>query len=289
MSGFSAEWLQLRESLDHTSRDTSTVLAELGEFASRDIKQVIDLGCGTGSNLRWLLPLLGHGQQWACIDHDNGLLAEMPKRLASAYAGRAQIKTDGSTLRISSPAFSANVMRLHADLAASVEHLEIPDSSLVTASALLDLVSASWVSKLAVRCLAHRAHILFALTYNGRMEFVPQDAVDAELTSLVNRHQRKDKGFGPALGPNANDATGRIFTDLGYRVSSADSRWQLGPDAIELQTELLDGWLAAALEMDDAGEKSLRAWHGRRLERIRGGVSAMSVGHRDLVGTPPAQ
>ena len=86
---------------------------------------------------------------------------------------------------------------------------------LVTASALLDLVSEPWLCALANRCAECGAAALFALSYDGRIACSPEDPDDGAIVSLVNEHQRTDKGFGPALGPDATDAAERCFGDLG--------------------------------------------------------------------------
>src|SRR5260221_693568 len=95
--------------------------------------------------------------------------------------------------------------------------------ALVTASALLDLVSEEWMGPLAARCAAAGASVLFALTYDGRIVCTPEDPEDAAIVALVNEHQRTDKGFGPALGPAATDAAERVFAQAGYRVQRARS------------------------------------------------------------------
>src|SRR5690606_32828246 len=108
-----------------------------------------------------------------------------------------------SGVRIEGPGFTCDAERVEADLAAGLDRLPLPQGGLVTASALLDLVSAEWLGGLAVRCAQADASVLFALTYDGRMRFSPVERGDDRVRTLVNRHQRKDKGFGPALGPLA--------------------------------------------------------------------------------------
>ena len=63
--------------------------------------------------------------------------------------------------------------------------------------------------------------MLFALNYDGRIKCAPGDPDDAAIVALVNRHQRTDKGFGPALGPDAPGLAERCFATLGYRDCSA--------------------------------------------------------------------
>ena len=54
VSGFAAAWLALREPYDHAAR--SAALAERFAAAVGNAPHLIDLGCGTGSNLRYLAP-----------------------------------------------------------------------------------------------------------------------------------------------------------------------------------------------------------------------------------------
>src|SRR5690606_35877728 len=121
------------------------------------------------------------------------------------------------------------------DLAASLEKLALPRHSLVTASALLDLVSADWLRRLSAFCAEAEAAVLFALTYDGRIEAMPRHPDDELVRELVNRHQTTDKGFGPALGPAAAAAAVDAFVERGYEVTSAPSDWRLHPGQRELQ------------------------------------------------------
>lgn len=154
----------------------------------------------------------------------------------------------------------------------------------MTCSALLDLVSEAWLRELAERCRHAAAAVAFALTYDGRMTPAPTDTWDAEALALFNRHQRSDKGFGPALGPAAAEAAVRIFAERGYALATDASDWRLGPAETRLQAALLDGWLAAAAEIAPDSRTELTAWHARRRAFLSAGHATLLVGHRDLVG-----
>src|SRR5262249_24266661 len=88
MSAFSAAWLDLREPVDHRSRDPA-LAEQLGHYLTgAGPSTVDDLGCGTGSNLRATAPLLGPEQHWTLVDQDQVLLDTAVARL-SAWADRA--------------------------------------------------------------------------------------------------------------------------------------------------------------------------------------------------------
>jgi hypothetical protein len=164
--------------------------------------------------------------------------------------------------------------------------MTLPHAGLVTASALLDLVSAEWLGSLAGRCAEAGAAVLFALTYDGRMHFAPAERGDDRVRTLVNRHQRTNKGFGPALGPLACRKTLGAFATKRYTLRTESTDWRLGPEASGLQTALLDGWLAAAAEIEPGDRPMLEEWHRRRRDHVERGRSWIVVGHVDVSGAP---
>ena len=157
---------------------------------------------------------------------------------------------------------------------------------LVTASALLDLVSDAWLRRVCERCQAMDAAVLFALTYDGCIRCTPIHHFDETIAALVNRHQRSDKGFGPALGPGATTAAANHLTALGYEIGVTPSNWNLTPDQHALQRELIDGWSHAAAEMRPDEAAAIDAWRLSRLTDVDRGRSFLTVGHQDLIGLP---
>jgi hypothetical protein len=117
--------------------------------------------------------------------------------------------------------------------------------------------------------------------------FTPGDEDDEPIRQLVNDHQRRDKGFGPALGPTATDFAEDAFTALGYRVQRDRSDWIVRADAPELQRELIDGWARAAIEIAPARTASIDAWRTRRVMHVTTGRAALRVGHEDLAAWIP--
>lgn len=279
MSGFSADWLRLREPADTAARDASLVALH-----SRAEITIVDLGAGAGANLRYMAPRLGGAQTWTLVDHDAALLAAA--RTATVQWGAALGADEGAEPAAANRSFTLRVTMRELDLARSLAALELPRGALVTSSALLDLVSAEWLDELARRCAAAGAPVLFALIYDGRTVCEPAEPEDAEALALFNRHQAGDKGFGPALGPAAARAAEQAFAKLGYRIETRASDWRLEPRDAALQRALVDGWLGAALEIAPERAAVLRSWHRRRLEHVELGRSRITVGHADFAGRP---
>jgi len=263
VSGFAPDWLALREPYDRRAR--SAALADRFAQALGPAPRVADLGCGTGANMRYLAPRMAQEQDWLCIDRDPSLLA-----LADAAHGCWR-KAGGQ----GSARFEAH------DLATCLEALS---GRGITASALLDLTSAAWLAQVAMRC--QQTVLLLALSFDGRLAWDPVLAEDAMIRDRFVAHQRTDKGFGPALGPDAASYLATLLEDQGHTVTTVTSDWRLGPDDRQMLAAMLEGVIAAAAAIED--DRALVQWAGlRRAQLARGGLGLI-VGHVDLLALPEA-
>lgn len=280
MSVFDAGWLDLRENADTAAR--ASILERLLKTAlpAREPLSVVDLAAGTGSNLCHLAPRLGGTQAWRLVDADPALLDAVPEHL------RAQGWTVNADNDVTAQCDTTDVRiaRDTADLARD----PIPvDADLVTASALLDLVSRAWLDSLAAACAARGVPVLLTLNVDGTLVWEPAMEMDAAVRDLVARHQRTDKGFGPALGPDAPEAAAAAFARHGYSVETAASAWRLGPGDAPLQQHLHAGWAAAGTEIAPAREAAIRDWLAHRMDLLAAGVGCVTVGHQDVLALPP--
>lgn len=253
--GFSAEWLGLREPADMAARD-ATLLAQAAVLAGSD-PVVLDLGCGTGSTLRTLGPHLPDNACWHLVDNDPALL----DRAATEAPGRATVH--------------------QLDLR-DLDGLPLDGVTLVTASALLDLMPADWIAALAARLADAGVPFYAALSYDGIMTWDPALPRDGDVTRAFNDHQRGDKGLGPALGPDAAVQAAQIFRDAGFDVHIGQSPWRIGPDHAPLHRALVQGIADAASE---TGLSVATDWG--RSRAAMAGDSRCLIGHHDMLALAP--
>ena len=256
-------WLDRREAADAAAR--SRELADL--IPSRGEREWVihDLGCGSGSMGRWLAPLLPGPQRWILHDRDADLLA-----LAAANApDRADVTVE---TRVS------DVAQLGAG--------DLEGATLVTASALLDLLTGDELAGLVDACVGAACPVLFALTVTGRVQLLPADPLDAEIAAAFNAHQRRPTQRGRLLGPDAVEAAVACFERLGTEVAVRPSSWRLGAGEGELAAEWLEGWVAAACEQEPALALDADLYRRRRLREAAAGALAVTVGHADVLVLP---
>jgi hypothetical protein len=263
---FRAAWLELREPFDRRARDPAVMDAVVAALAGHSAVSVVDLACGTGSTFRALSPRLKARQNWRLVDNDLSLLARAPR---------------------SSPP-GINVTTTPIDLNHDLEAALDGPVDLVTASALLDLVSEDWLERLVVECAARRLPVYAALNYDGRVEMAPSDGADQAIMAAVNTHQRTDKGFGPALGPDAVAQAIERFHRVGYTVVPGQSDWRFEPADREVQIEMLSGWSAAARDIGKLPLPDVMGWLTRRRDLVAAGRSSIRVGHVDFFAAPTA-
>ncbi|MGI9511187.1 MAG: class I SAM-dependent methyltransferase [Geminicoccaceae bacterium] len=264
MSGFDPSWLALREPYDHAVRDVD--LTEAFAVALGPSPRLIDLGCGTGSNLRFLAPYLPPTQSWLCIDHDPVLLEQLEATKPEGVAVETRCM----------------------DLAARLDELPIEPGVGVTAAALLDLTSQSWLDQITERC--RDVPVLMTLSVDGRMTWEPAHSLDEPIDAAFWRHQKMDKGFGPSSGGDASRYLGERLGALGHEVRFAKSDWVFSAEDRAILAPLLQGIAGAAIEVVSAREFGenlpIKSWLDHRLEDVRMGRLTMTVGHADLLGLP---
>jgi hypothetical protein len=244
----SPEWLVLREPADAAARST-----ELAERLARHLPAgrlvIHDLGGGSGAMGRWLGPRLPGPQQWVVHDRDRALL-----ELAAA---------DFETR-------SSDITRL-------APH-DLAGASLITASALLDMLTADELARMLRACSGRP--MLLAMTVAGRVDLSPADPLDPQFAAAFNGHQRR----AGRLGPDAVDAA---VEQLSGEVLVRPSPWRLDAAAhADLMTEWLGGWIAAAGEQEPALVAKGGGYRNRRLAQAAAGELAVTVHHADLLVLP---
>jgi hypothetical protein len=265
------DWLALREPADAAARSVELVEIVRPHLAARDGRPLVvrDLGCGSGSMGRWLASRLPGPQTWVLHDRD-------PQLLEIAAAGLPRTATDGAPV-------TARVEECDvADLSAA----DLAGTGLVTASALLDLLTVDELDALAGACVAAGCSALLTLSVTGGARFAPSDPLDAVFATAFDAHQRRIDGGRRLLGPDAGAVAVAAFDRRGATVLTRPSPWLLDGAHADLAEEWLRGWIAAACDQRPQLREHAACYLGRRLDALSAGRLRVTVGHLDVLALP---
>lgn len=263
---YAPEWLELREGADASARAhdlLDPLRIRLANLPARSGGLVIhDIGCGTGSMGRWLAPHLDGPQHWVLHDRD-------PYLLHFAAVASPRSSADGS--RVTVETRRGDVGRLTPDA--------LKGASLVTASALLDVLTVEEIGTLAAACAGAGCPALLTLSVAGRVELTPSDPLDDEIAEAFNAHQRRSG----LLGPDAITVAAEAFSEHGATVQVQPSPWKLGPGESALTAQWLRGWVGAAVEQRPELRERADRYLTERLAACQAGELRVVVHHSDLL------
>jgi hypothetical protein len=262
----SRRWLALREPADAAARAPDLV-EHLGRQLPANGRRVIhDLGCGTGAMGRWLAPLLPGPQHWVVHDRDADLL----QIAAAAPPGPA---ADGAAVTLE--AMHSDITRLNPG--------DLGDATLITASALLDLLTENELAGLVALCAAAGCPILLTLSVVGHVKVTPADPLDRLVAAAFDAHQRRTTVRGRLLGPDAVPLAVEEFGRLGAEVLVRPSPWRLGGLQADLAADWFTGWVDAACEQQVELAAETGVYSRRRLAQATAGQLTVTVDHADLL------
>jgi SAM-dependent methyltransferase len=260
----SPDWLDLRECADSAARSRDLVSRLRRRLPAVGPLAVHDLACGSGSMGRWLAPLLAWPQHWIQYDRDPDLLA------------LAEVEIHGGAVTVETRL--SDVTRLDPE--------DLAGATLVTASALLDVLTLDELTRLIHACVGAGCPVLITLSVTGRVQLLPPDPLDGRIAAAFNAHQRRLTPRGRLLGPDAVEAAAAAFRRIGAEVVVSPSPWQLGGAESDLAVEWLTGWIDSACEQEPALVPEVDLYRRRRLSEAAAGALAVTVGHADLLVLP---
>ena len=268
----SSEWLDLREPADAAARARDLVEQVRRRLPASGPQVIHDLACGTGAMGRWLAPLLPVPQRWVVHDRDPDLLDVAAADLPGPAADGASVVVE---------ARRSDVTQLGSN--------DLAGATVITASALLDLLTRDELARLIDACVAAGCPVLLTLSVVGQVELSPADPLDAHVAAAFDAHQRRLTAGGRLLGPDAVTAAVAGFRRLGAEVRVRASTWRLGAAEADLVAEWLAGGVGAACEQEPGLAGAADGYLRCRLAQVRAGRLAVAVGHADLLALPTVE
>lgn len=254
------QWLAVRERTD--ARFRSKELAQAFASVIRAEDHIVDLGCGTMANMRYLDPFLGLNQKWIGIDKDSCML------------GRAKEWIQEDRVRFQM-----------LDLATELVRLPAGQGYAFTGSAFLDLTSKEWLDRFAAH--SKKTPLLIAMSTAGQPMWTPVDTLDEPIRQRIELHQRSDHGFGPSLGADAACYLAEQLQSQGCDVILRETNWELdsrNPQDHEMISMMIEGVKRRVQSVQDPVDAQVWA-DRRRLELLKAELR-LTVRHLDLLSIP---
>ncbi len=265
----SRAWLALREPADAAARAVDLVDAVLRGSPPERAWVIHDLGGGSGAMGRWLAPRLPGPQRWVIHDRDADLLG-------LAVAERPSAAADGAAV---------SVETRRSDIT-GLDPADLAGATLITASALLDMLTEDELERIVSACAGASCPVLFALSVVGHVELTPAEPLDRRMAGAFDSHQRRMTERGRLLGPDAAAHAAEAFRRRRAEVVLAPSPWRLDAAHVDLTTTWFNGWVAAACERQPDLTAEAETYTRRRLAQASAGELTVVVGHADLLALP---
>lgn len=254
------DWLATRETTDARSRNQE-LAAQFASIVGPD-DLIVDLGCGTGANIRYLRSYFPSQQKWLGIDKDSDML----RRAIDCYP---------------EPWFTIAQL----DLASDLQRVPAGPGYAITASAFLDITSKDWLENFAHHC--RKTPLLIALSDISQPDWLPFDELDGPIRAQIESHQRSDHGFGPSLGPDAAEYLANQLRLQGCKVKLGRSDWILYSHDYTLISMIIGGVARRVQNSANALDASdVQRWERLRREQLWRGELSLSIKHLDLLSQP---
>jgi hypothetical protein len=219
--------------------------------------------------MRWLAPLLPGPQTWVLHDWNANLVDR---------ATNGAVPLDRERRRVSISTRTAELAHL------DPEHLD--GASLVTASALLDVLTVQEIRAVIDACVAVGCPVLLSLSVTGAVRLEPPDPRDDVFAASFNAHQQRRAGGRRLMGLDGVALAQRLFLEAGWSIRRSASCWRLGDHDPRLLEQWFDGWCDAALEQRADLEVEREGYRALRSSQLRRGALSAVVVHTDLLAWP---
>lgn len=284
---FDPKWLQERYRFDAAARNKELEWEAIHQFAFLEHLQIVDLGSGTGANVRYYLEQFPQNQTWYCVEED-GMLREVfwQNMLELAHADGYQPEQEGDSLKMTKSGHWVEIHFVQGNLMELDKLVDLLRTDLILANAVFDLFSADQFAELIHVISHHSLSMLFSLNYEG-MAFFPQEEKDDFFIRQYNAHMQRPQDFGHGMGPDASQVMKEALNKKLGHVKRGQSIWEIAQEDTEMLRFLLGFFEDALVDWweNEAEKTAFNNWLEDKKAMLESGKLSAHVYHQDILAS----
>ena len=285
-----AQWLAHRFACDAEARHDEIEHKFLDFFRQHQTSlKIVDIGSGTGANVRYYFDKIPHAQEWTLIEQSTYLLEECRHSL-SAFAQEHNYswQAQGDAFLLTDTEEKTATIKL---VPGRLEHIEqltdLPHTDVVTANAVFDLLSFEQFDALVSTLARHDVCLLATLNYY-ETSFLPFSDQDHRFTHWYHMHMKRPQPMGIAMGPDCSAEMLDLLAQHHMMIEQEGSQWHLKKCDLTMHRYILHFMKQAISELSLSQEeqRDFNAWLDRKKELCRQRELEIIIDHSDIFACP---
>tara|TARA_B100001996_G_scaffold271700_1_gene212757 strand:- start:1068 stop:1940 length:873 start_codon:yes stop_codon:yes gene_type:complete len=282
---FRISWINSREEYDFLAR--SNLLCKYFKKYKKNHIKIIDLGCGTGSFLRWCYHANINFNEMLLVDHDKKLLNHffaITKKFLNKYDYKVLKKTSTNFSIITKDVIKKNDIKLkNLDILMTLPIIN--QYNLISLSAISDILPKKFIIDL-FSSIESKKMIYFSICFNGKIKWNIINKYDKYIISKFNNHQQSLKDNVYAMGAKSIKLIKNLSKIKKFNLLHENSSWFVDSKKDNdrlFQKQYLKTIYNALKNDKETNYDILSNWHQFRVKNIDLKKSHLTVGHEDIL------
>ena len=283
------QWLAHRFTCDAEARHPGIEHQFLAFFEQHQTPlKVVDVGSGTGANVRYYFDRIPHEQEWILIEQNEQLRDECCRSLVAFAQERGyHWQQQDGTFLLTDDQKTATVQLM----SGRIEHIEqladLARTDVVTANAVFDLLSFEQFDTLVGKLVQHEVCLLATLNYY-ETSFLPFSEEDHRFMRWYHMHMKRPQPTGIAMGPDCSEEMLDLLAQHHMMIEQEGSQWHLKKNATTMHHYLLHfiEHAVAELSLSADEQRDFDTWLTHRKSLCRQRQLEIIVDHSDIFAYP---